>query len=218
MRRILKIGAAVLAAYVMLAAGMFFGLARPTPPEELWPKPGDLLVSKAEKVEQRILERRGDNLYSELIVLPGAGGPPPHVHQGFTEAFEVTEGILSIEVNGETKTLRAGERFAFEPGVVHKPFNPGTERAVVRGEIPRKFAACLAQLYGFMDSNRGPPPLQIALSFDYCDTHVGPPAVEKVLWAALGPIARLSGLKSYDPEYAAKPAPARLEGSAAAAK
>src|SRR2546421_619713 len=40
---------------------------------------------------------------------PGMGGPPVHVHPTAEESYEVIEGALDVFVDGEWRTLRAGE-------------------------------------------------------------------------------------------------------------
>lgn len=45
--------------------------------------------------------------------------PPPHVHDGITEEYEVLEGTLSVMRGGEWITLRAGESASIPPDTVH---------------------------------------------------------------------------------------------------
>ena len=80
-----------------------------------------------------------------------APGPPAHVHTTFAERFIVAEGEVSMQVDGETKVLRAGEEFLVEPGVAHRPFNAtGTEAIVLEPltpdyALPRDFGVFLTQ-------------------------------------------------------------------------
>lgn len=39
----------------------------------------------------------------------GVPGPPPHLHENFTESFLITEGEMEFFVNGEVMVLKAGE-------------------------------------------------------------------------------------------------------------
>ncbi|MEU6313140.1 cupin domain-containing protein [Streptomyces sp. NPDC047014] len=55
----------------------------------------------------------------------GAPGPPPHVHEHHEEAFRVLAGELSLDVDGRTMTLRAGEYAVVPRGAVHRPYNTG---------------------------------------------------------------------------------------------
>ena len=46
-------------------------------------------------------------------------GPPPHVHQKYTEFFLVTEGEVEFLLNGERKVLKAGASVDIPPGSAH---------------------------------------------------------------------------------------------------
>lgn len=192
--------------YLAVAAVLAVALPLEVPGEPLRPRAGDEFGSTFEKVDQKILEDRGDKVFAEVTLHEGAGGPPLHYHEGFAEDFEVVEGELALEFDGEVLTLKAGEKHSIPPGVMHRPFTPGGRRAVIRGEVPRIFATCLSQLYGTMDES-GPGPgmmLQLAMSHTYCDTHVAPMPVESVMWFLLNPVARLSGYESFYPDRAPK--------------
>jgi mannose-6-phosphate isomerase-like protein (cupin superfamily) len=54
-------------------------------------------------------------------------GPPVHVHPTAEESYEVIEGALDIYVDGEWKTLRAGESASAPAGVPHTLRNSTTE-------------------------------------------------------------------------------------------
>ncbi|MFJ1787039.1 cupin domain-containing protein [Streptomyces anulatus] len=56
----------------------------------------------------------------------GAAGPPPHVHERHEEAFRVLEGELSLDVDGRTVTLGAGEYAVVPRGALHRPWNAGS--------------------------------------------------------------------------------------------
>jgi quercetin dioxygenase-like cupin family protein len=59
----------------------------------------------------------------------GMAGPPVHVHPTAEDRFEVIEGALDFFVDGEWKTLRAGETAAAPAGVPHTLRN-ATEQTV----------------------------------------------------------------------------------------
>ena len=46
-------------------------------------------------------------------------GPPPHVHQKYTEFFLVTEGEVEFMLNGEKRVLKAGSSVDIPPGSTH---------------------------------------------------------------------------------------------------
>ena len=58
-----------------------------------------------------------DMMYAETP--PHVPGPPPHSHHSYEESFLVIEGELEFMVNGEVKTLKAGESLDVPPHTVH---------------------------------------------------------------------------------------------------
>lgn len=77
----------------------------------------------------------GDWLEVENYVLPNAG-PPMHMHHRQSECLNVVSGKLGTQVLGEEpKYLGPGETAIFEPGVVHRFWNAGTEPLVCKGWI-----------------------------------------------------------------------------------
>ncbi|WNJ17904.1 cupin domain-containing protein [Pontibacter sp. G13] len=50
---------------------------------------------------------------------PKVQGPPPHLHRSYKESFLIVEGEMEFFVNGELKTVRAGESVDILPGTVH---------------------------------------------------------------------------------------------------
>src|SRR5687768_5210681 len=97
-RLVLAVGA-VAGGYLAIATVVAIALPLEIPGEELQPRPGDVIASKWEKVEQTFLEQRGEKLRGELRLLEGAGGPPPHYHATFDEDFEVIEGSVALELD-----------------------------------------------------------------------------------------------------------------------
>ena len=185
------------------------------PPVGYYPKIGDLFYSRTEGFRQRVVRTDDRHLWVELTLEPGAPGPPVHVHTTFAERFRVVRGVASLQVNGEVKTLRAGEEFLVAPGVPHRPFNASDEEAVVRGTdgpsyaLPREFGVFLTQAYGFFDespANTRPPQalLQMSRFSPRYDSWLGGPpiALQKALSWVLGPWARLAGYRSYYSAYA----------------
>jgi quercetin dioxygenase-like cupin family protein len=60
---------------------------------------------------------------------PGFGGPPPHLHRTFDEAFYVLEGEYLFQV-GERRLTAGPGTFVFIPrGTVHAFSNPGSNPA-----------------------------------------------------------------------------------------
>jgi mannose-6-phosphate isomerase-like protein (cupin superfamily) len=177
-------------------------------------RPGDKLASRFEGFDQTVLAVEGDWLHTRLEVLPNAPGPPEHFHEHFTENFTVKSGTLSILVNGEKRTLRAGESISIPPMTRHKPFNETNETVVVESADPKtlpvKFGYFLSQVYGLMDSYpNGPGTLPILMQLSVYGNEAdswladGPSLnVQKALRVTLEPTARLLGYKNYYEQYA----------------
>ncbi|MBK3586481.1 cupin domain-containing protein [Streptomyces sp. MBT57] len=66
---------------------------------------------------------RGAYSLIEYTHAPDAPGPPPHVHHQHEEAFHVTAGELTLDVDGRTLTLGQGEYAVVPRGAVHRPYN-----------------------------------------------------------------------------------------------
>ena len=185
---------------------------------EFVPKVGQVFHSESEGFMQRIIRRQAGLIWSELTLHPHAPGPPPHVHTTFAERFRVQRGTVALLVDAEVVHLHAGEEFLVAPSVVHQPFNPTGQEAVVLGPLtpeyalPERFGIFLSQAYGFFDSapeNRVLPralPQMSRFSPAY-DSWLGSPPVllQRALYWVIGPIARLLGYRTYYSEYAPEP-------------
>lgn len=186
----------------------------PPPDPATFPRPGDRLVSRSEGFAQNILaiDAQG-RVESELVLAPGAAGPPKHFHEGFTEVFEVREGTLVLELGDETRRLGPGERVSIPPGTPHRPHNPGTTPVVVAGSshMPLGFAACLPQIYAIVDGAAAAKgrvmPLQLSVQDPICDTHLAdmPRPIARALRVFVGPLARVLGYRNYYPELSLHP-------------
>jgi quercetin dioxygenase-like cupin family protein len=64
-------------------------------------------------------ETGGERVELEITVPPGAPGPPPHFHPRQEEQWQVLEGALDVQVDGEWRTLRRGESASIPAGHVH---------------------------------------------------------------------------------------------------
>jgi len=176
-------------------------------------RPGDKLFSKTEGFDQTILAVNDGWLHTRLEVLPNAAGPPEHFHEAFEEKFTVKTGTLSILVNGEKRTLKAGETISIPPMTKHKPFNETAETVVIESEDPKtlpiEFGYFLSQVYGIMDTHpNGMTIPQILLQFSVYGTSAdswiadGPPLpVQKALRIVMAPTARVLGFKNYYEQF-----------------
>ncbi len=71
--------------------------------------------------------------YSRIKIKIIAGGFKPvlHLHTTTDETFEVISGQLTYVLNGETKTITAGEKVTLPKGKPHTHYNEGKEDLVM---------------------------------------------------------------------------------------
>jgi mannose-6-phosphate isomerase-like protein (cupin superfamily) len=61
----------------------------------------------------------GDFVEMVFHLPPGCVPPPPHVHSGLVEEYEVLEGRFDVMVDGEGSTLAPGESASVPQGALH---------------------------------------------------------------------------------------------------
>jgi quercetin dioxygenase-like cupin family protein len=180
---------------------------RPIEPGEVWENP--VTLERAVIVEVPWLNEAG-RVAADLTALPGARVVGEHLHPTLHERFSVQEGELTMLRDGQRSVLRAGEQADIEPGVWHDWWNDGDVDAIVRVEITpgERFAHMIETLFGLAReghvNKRGMPHLlQLALfATEFSDVAVfrkPPPAVQRVLFGALAPIARRRGYRATYP-------------------
>ena len=76
-------------------------------------------------------ETDGRYVEVEVVMDPGAGGVPRHVHPHQEERFEVTEGVVDVFHSGRWHKLAAGEVAVVPPGMPDQFKNTSDERATV---------------------------------------------------------------------------------------
>lgn len=82
----------------------------------------------------QIADRSGERMSFERHYAPRTGKADPHYHLDFTQTWEALSGAGQIEVDGEVRELRAGDRVVLEPGTPHRdPYLPGDGEFHVRG-------------------------------------------------------------------------------------
>lgn len=195
--------------YVVVGNALHHWVFRLPPPDPAtYPGAGDAFGSTFEGFHLRIVNVVDGAAVTEIVIDPGAVGPPRHYHKGFAEEFTVREGVLRIELADRVVRVGPGESFCVEPLTAHRPFNPGTERVVVYSDeplIPLSFAACLAQVYPVLDDAQGVSfslLLQMSVIDPICDTHMAdvPGPVLAGMNLLMRPAARLLGYTNYDPD------------------
>lgn len=118
------------------------------------------------------------------------------------------QGQVTLQAGRERHVLGPGGRFAVEPGTSHTWWNSGEGDVTLLAEFRpaggmqsffETFCGMAAE--GRCDAKGTPPFLQIAASARSWDSYLaGPPVgLQRALFAALGPLARLRGYRaSYD--------------------
>jgi quercetin dioxygenase-like cupin family protein len=89
-------------------------------PVQIKCKAGDRIWVVGDRYTFAVTGAETDGAYAvvDAWVSPG-GGPPPHRHSREDEAFFVLDGAVDITVNGETRTVRAGESASAPRGSIH---------------------------------------------------------------------------------------------------
>lgn len=154
----------------------------------------------------------GASLLVHLTVRPGGAVAGEHIHPALTETFTVIDGELATRIDGMEGRLSAGESASVPPGTAHDWWNAGSADADVLVEIdpptPR-FETMIATIFGLANAGKTnakgmPNPLQLALigrEFEDVIRFTSPPApVQRVVFGALGPIARRRGYRGIYPE------------------
>jgi quercetin dioxygenase-like cupin family protein len=76
-------------------------------------------------------ETSGERVELEITLPPAAPGPPPHFHPRQEERWQVLEGELDVQVDGDWRTLREGESASIPAGHVHTLRNRTDKRVRV---------------------------------------------------------------------------------------
>jgi quercetin dioxygenase-like cupin family protein len=148
---------------------------------------------------------------AELTALVGARVVGEHRHPALVERFTALEGELTVKRDGQTSILREGETAVIAAGAWHDWWNASDRDARVRVEITpgERFAHMIETMYGLArlghTNPKGMPhPLQLSLvAREFSDVIVfrsPPPAVQRVLFGALAPIARWRGYRATYPQ------------------
>ena len=151
-------------------------------------------------------------LMADLYARPGAAVVGEHVHPHSTEAFTIVRGTLGVRLDGVESQAEAGTRVVVPPGTAHDWWNAGdgTAWVILEFDPGRRFEQMIRNLFGLArdghtDKKGRPSLLQAALlarEFDDTIRFTSPPrAIQRPLFAALAPLARLRGLRGSYPRY-----------------
>jgi quercetin dioxygenase-like cupin family protein len=180
---------------------------------------GDVYVNPAsgERAVIRVgpEDSEGKRLVVDLYLRPRGGMTGKHYHPTIHERFSVVSGSITFTLDGVQRVADAGETVDIPPGRVHDFWNSGETEALARVEVEpgERFMEMIQNGFGLAqdgktDAKGMPNLLQISLfaqEFDDVIRYVQPPpAVQRVLFAVLAPIARWRGYRGSYPEYLAR--------------
>src|SRR5436305_7069779 len=149
---------------------------------------------------------------AELLALVGARVMGEHRHPALVERFTVLEGELTVKLAGQASVLREGETAVVEPGVWHDWWNASDrQEARLRVEVTpgERFAHMIETVFGLArlghtDRKGVPHLLQLALFArefsNVIEFRAPPPALQRLLFGALAPIARWRGYRATYPQ------------------
>jgi quercetin dioxygenase-like cupin family protein len=148
----------------------------------------------------------GGEFVEMLFTLPpGSVSPPPHVHAGLTEEYEVVEGAFEVMSGGAWTTLRPGQSASIPPATLHTFKNRSGAPVRVRNahRPPARFEDYIEHIHRLMRA-RGirsakDPRVAIYLSMlmlDYSDTLAPGRARERIGLKALAGLGRLLRLRT----------------------
>jgi quercetin dioxygenase-like cupin family protein len=180
---------------------------RPIEPGEVWENP---VTGERAVVIDLPWQNPEGRAVAELTALPGARVVGEHLHPALHERFTAVEGELSVLRDGRRSVFHAGESADIEPGVWHDWWNEAAANAVVRVEITpgERFVHMIETLFGLareghVNAKGMPNPPQLALTAqEFSDVVVfrkPPPRVQRVVFAALTPIATRRGYRATYP-------------------
>jgi mannose-6-phosphate isomerase-like protein (cupin superfamily) len=159
-----------------------------------------MLVESAE-------ESGGSRIVSDFAV--EAGGFVPggeHVHDHCAEHLEVRAGRITFLLDGEERTLGAGEKISVMPGTWHRWWNAGQDEVQIRARVEPalRFEEAILVAWGLCtdghtNAEGRPSPLLGALLATRYRREIRyrqpPDAVQRLLFPALAALARRRGLE-----------------------
>jgi mannose-6-phosphate isomerase-like protein (cupin superfamily) len=155
-------------------------------------------------------ETGGEYLLAEIELAPH-GGNAMHYHLTFTEAFEVLEGRLNVDVDGLTLVLGPGERAFVPKRIPHRFYSTSDEPAKFRAKIrpARRMEDALRIAYGLArdgKTNAKSVPKnvwQLALLFEMGEGYLAgaPLFLQRAVFGALAMVARWKGVDKSFQKY-----------------
>jgi quercetin dioxygenase-like cupin family protein len=147
----------------------------------------------------------GEFVGMEFTLPPSSIPPPPHVHPGPVEEYEVIEGALDVMVAGKWRTLKAGESASVPAGALHTFKNRSKEtvrvrnvhRPAVRFEDYIEHICMLMRARGITDVKNVRVPVYLSMvMLEYPETLAPGRARERIVVNALAGVGRRLGLRT----------------------
>lgn len=160
-------------------------------------------------------ERDGSSEPAMLVWLgPNATELPPHVHTHESEYFRTLRGEVTFVVEGEPHRLGPEEDVTIEPGSEHYFRNDTDEYVAFYAELPwirtaetqmTSFGMDHDGVFSSDDSYSEPDFIQGLLLSEYLregtKITVAPFAVQRLMWATVGRVAKAFGRQAIDETY-----------------
>jgi len=154
---------------------------------------GDVLI----KFLETTAETNGELHAQEARYVANSKYPPYHCHPQQDERFQIIEGGLEFTLDGEQRTVRAGDEVKIARGVYHKARNPFDQPAIVRWETrpAMRSGEMYRDLYTAAAKHGGKPPLHEAAAILREYRHefrlAKPPAlIQTIVFSCLAPFGR----------------------------
>jgi quercetin dioxygenase-like cupin family protein len=160
----------------------------------------------------RIRRSEPDRLEVEVSYSPGGSPPPAHFHPDQDECFELLSGELEARIDGERRTLRAGDVVRIGRGSVHSMWNPNDMpvRALWVTQPRGRTESWYRELDDLQRSDRVddkgmPSPLAFAVYLtEYSDVFQLAARPRALVSAALRALAVVGRRRGYSPSHAAR--------------
>jgi mannose-6-phosphate isomerase-like protein (cupin superfamily) len=153
-------------------------------------------------------ESGGEFVEMEFTLPPGSVSPPPHVHHGLTEEYEVIEGSFDVMSGGAWTTLGPGESASIPPETLHTFKNRSGATVQVRNvhRPAARFEDYIEHIYRLtrargITSAKDPrlPVFLSMLMLEYPETLAPGRARERIGLKALAGLGRLLRLRTDAP-------------------
>lgn len=175
---------------------------------------GDELVNPVTGEYARLVELPWQNpqgrARAELLAVTGARVVGEHLHPGIVERFTVLDGELTVRLDGVTRVLPEGESAEVGTGHWHDWWNATDRDIRVMVEVTpgARFAHMIETMFGLaqlghVNDHGMPNLLQMAMIgrefSDVVQFRSPPPMAQKVVFAALAPLAHAMGYRGTYP-------------------